>query len=111
MTRPIYLDYHATTPTDPRVFAAMRPFFTEEFGNAASRQHEYGWKAEAAVEKGRGQVAQAIGAQAKEIVFTSGATEGNNLALFGIAEALAERGRHLIVGATEVTSLAERGQV
>ncbi|MFO1464747.1 MAG: cysteine desulfurase family protein [bacterium] len=116
MTRPIYLDYHATTPTDPRVFAAMRPFFTEEFGNAASRQHEYGWKAEAAVEKGRGQVAQAIGAQAKEIVFTSGATEGNNLALFGIAEALAERGRHLIVGATEhravldpAKRLAERG--
>lgn len=112
----LYLDHHATTPVDPRVLAAMLPYFREAFGNAASRQHAFGWRAEAAVEKARAQVARAIGAEAKEIVFTSGATEGNNLAIFGVAERCAEQGRHLIVGATEhravldpARRLAERG--
>lgn len=112
----LYLDHHATTPVDPRVLEAMLPYFREAFGNAASRQHAFGWRAEAAVEKARGQVARAIGAEAKEIVFTSGATEGNNLAIFGVAERCAEQGRHLIVGATEhravldpARRLAERG--
>ena len=116
MNRILYLDHHATTPVDPRVFAAMRPYFSEDFGNAASRQHAFGWKAEAAVEKARGQVAAAIGGVPKEIIFTSGATEGNNFALFGTAEARTDRGRHLIVGATEhravldpARRLAERG--
>ena len=114
--KPIYLDHHATTPVDPRVFAAMQPYFCEDFGNAASRQHAFGWKAEAAVEKARAQVARAIGAEPKEVIFTSGATEGNNLALFGVAETYAEPGRHLVIGATEHRSvldpakrLADRG--
>lgn len=99
-TRPIYLDCHATTPVDERVLAAMLPYFQTRFGNPASG-HTYGWEANAAVEQARRDVATAIGASPEEIVFTSGATEANNLALKGVAEALHHRGRHLITVATE----------
>ena len=98
---PIYMDYHASTPVDPRALEAMLPYFSVHFGNAASRTHAFGWKADDAVEAARRQVAALIGASAKEIIFTSGATESNNLAIKGVASALRPKGNHLITLATE----------
>jgi cysteine desulfurase len=98
---PVYLDYNSTTPCDPRVVEAMLPYFTERFGNAASRSHALGWEAEEAVELAREQVAALVGATAKEIVFTSGATEGDNLAIKGVFESYAAKGHHIITVATE----------
>lgn len=99
--RPIYLDHQATTPVDPRVLEAMLPYFSEQFGNAASRQHVFGWTADDAVETARGHVARLIGARAKEIVFTSGATEANTLALRGAVASRRDRGAHVVTLATE----------
>lgn len=101
MKLPIFMDYHSTTPMDPRVLEAMKPYFIDEFGNAASRNHKFGWTAEAAVEKARKQIAALIGASDKEIVFTSGATESNNLALKGVVEFYKDKGDHIVTVSTE----------
>ncbi len=97
----MYLDHHATTPVDKRVLEAMLPYFTECFGNAASRSHQYGWTAEAAVARARQQVADLLGADEREIIFTSGATESNNLAILGSARMLKDKGRHIVTSAIE----------
>ena len=107
MKLPIYLDYHATTPVDPRVLETMLPYFTEQFGNAASRNHAYGWKAEGAVEEARDQIAAILGATGKEMIFTSGATESNNIAILGAAEFLKEKGKHIVTVGTEHKSVID----
>ena len=102
MKFPIYLDYSATTPVDPRVAKRMMVFLTEEYGNPASRSHSYGWTAEEAVEEARENVAKLVGADAKEIVWTSGATESNNLAIKGAANFYKSKGKHIITMTIEI---------
>ena len=107
---PIYMDNHSTTPVAPRVLEAMLPYYSTEFGNAASRSHVFGWKAEEAVERARAQVAELIGAGPKEIVFTSGATESDNLALKGVAEFYRDKGDHMVTVQTEHKAVLDAGK-
>src|SRR3954447_23892529 len=108
MSRPVYLDYNATTPLDPRVFEAMRPYFLEEFGNAGSRTHSYGQRAKEAAERARTQVGGLVGASGNEVVFTSGATEANNLAILGLARHGEDTGRkHLVSTVIEHKAVLE----
>ena len=101
MQLPVYLDHNATTPVDPRVFEAMAPYFTKSFGNSSSRGHVFGWEAEAAVDAARSSIARALGASEKEIVFTSGATESDNLAILGVGRLHRETGGHVVTASTE----------
>src|SRR5258706_14481784 len=107
MKLPIYMDYHATTPVDPRVLDRELPYFTDQFGNPASRQHRFGWVAEEAVESSRTVIAKSIGAEAGEIIFTAGATESNNLALKGAAEASRPKGDPIVTVQTEHRSVLD----
>ena len=104
---PVFLDYHSTTPVDPRVLESMLPYFSERFGNAASRQHAFGWDAAKAVDAARAQIAALVNASPGEVVLTSGATESNNLAIKGAAEARKGRGDHIVTAVTEHKSVLD----
>ncbi len=105
--RPTYLDYHATTPVDPRVLEAMLPYFCDEFGNPASKQHAFGWRAQEAVDRARSEIGSLIGASGAEVVFTSGASESNNLAIKGVAQSCRDKGDHLVTVTTEHKSILD----